>query len=34
MDVLGDDFIDVTKKDVFASPEEGVMVAKMQLINN
>ena len=33
-DVLGDDFIGVTKKDVFASPEEGVMVAKMQLINN
>ena len=34
MDVLGEDFIGVTKKDVFASLEEGVMVAKMQLINN
>ena len=33
-DVLGDDFIGVTKKDVFTAPEEGVLVAKMNLINN
>lgn len=33
-DVLGDDFIGVTKKDVFSAPEEGVMVVKANLINN
>ena len=33
-DVLGDDFIGITKKDVFSTPEEGVLVAKMNLINN
>ncbi len=33
-DVLGDDFIGVTQKDVFQAPEEGAMVARMQLINN
>ncbi|MBQ7913074.1 MAG: hypothetical protein IJ308_04925 [Clostridia bacterium] len=33
-DVLGDDFIGVTQKDVFTTPQEGVLVAKMNLINN
>ena len=33
-DVLGDDFIGVTKKDVFSAPEEGVMVVKANPINN